>query len=242
MLTYTTTLTNKTTQTILADAAKIPLCCPFPSRQCPCTPALLSPQRFTTNTTKCTGRFDVIEVDAGEGEQPFFRLVIAILVYGNKDSPQGCELLCVDLRQVEKVGHENLLVQSLFEIHTIPRSNNGLYWSLNSVESIMRPVCFIPTVETINQYNNWCTKPLHPDFRPFSLHFRAFMFYYCDRSHWNSITRAEDEYQAMGNVLRNSITDIATSGLNTSHADEERKAERGQSSSSSSEDEEDDDI
>ena len=66
------------------------------------------------------------------------------------------------------------------------------------------------------------------------------MFDYCDRSHWNSISREESDYQAMGNVLRNSITDVATSGLNTGHVDEERKAERGESSSS--EDEEDDDI
>jgi hypothetical protein len=40
--------------------------------------------------------------------------------------------------------------------------------------------------------------------------------------------------------LLSSITDIATTGLNTGHVDEERKAERGEGSSS--DDEEDDEI
>ena len=43
----------------------------------------------------------------------------------------------------------------LFEIQTTPR--NELFWYTTSVESIMRPVCFIPTINTFSYYNRGAT-------------------------------------------------------------------------------------
>ena len=109
----------------------------------------------------------------------------------------------------------------LFEIQTTPR--NELFWSTTSVESIMRPVCFIPTINTFSYYKSWCNVAQPNNFHHSFLHFTCFNFQqqFCDRSNWNCGSYEEDRAQRLSFELHDSIRDIATSGLNVEDIEDE---------------------
>ena len=116
---------------------------------------------------------------------------------------------------------ENFLPYLLYQIYREKgKGTNGFRWSSNSVESIMRPACFIPQQEQFEDYKAWSKGATE---YTFNMLFWRFAYDYCDRSNWNSFSVSDHAHLQMSFRDRRRIVDIATTGLG--NLDEEQEGE-----------------
>jgi hypothetical protein len=97
-----------------------------------------------------------------------------------------CYFIGVDLDKASKTGLRRQLPYDLYELKT---ERNKLYWSYFNINSIMRPVCFVPTIDTIPQFIDWCQNINQPfRYNTANIRFWCFPYNYCDRSNWNEVS------------------------------------------------------
>ena len=101
-----------------------------------------------------------------------------------------------------------------YDRYGIKTVRNTLLWSPTTVESIKRPVCFIPTMDSITEYRKWSSDISSKIYRTADFNFNLFEFAYCDRSGWNSGSNEERRIQSLTPDICTTIRDIATSGIN----------------------------
>jgi hypothetical protein len=107
-----------------------------------------------------------------------------------------------------------------YDMYAIDSHRNNLYWSYFQISSIMRPVCFISTVETRKHFINWCND-FSPTFRysDVNMRFWCFTYSYCDRSNWNTMSEYSKDFlslQDRDRLLINEIEEEASSELEDS--------------------------
>jgi hypothetical protein len=131
-----------------------------------------------------------------------------------------CYFIGADLVIANKVGYRELP----YDRYTLKTQRNNLYWSYFHISSVMRPVCFVSTIETQRHFINWCN-----DYTPgirytdTNMMFWCFTYNYCDRSNWNTISdysKAFFEINAQDRLLIQQLVDEEVETYSeSSHAD-----------------------
>jgi hypothetical protein len=97
-----------------------------------------------------------------------------------------CYFIGVDLQKANKIGYRRQLPYELYELKT---DRNNLYWSYFNITSIMRPVCFVTTIDSQAQFIDWCHNfNQHFRYNSANMRFWCFPYNYCDRSNWNDVS------------------------------------------------------
>jgi hypothetical protein len=126
---------------------------------------------------------------------------VFIIMIGKLD----CYFIGADLTIANKAGFRELP----YDVYAIRTKQNNLYWSYFHISSIMRPVCFISTVETRKHFINWCHE-YNPGFRyaDVNMRFWCFTYSYCDRSNWNSMSDYSKGFHSLQDGDRLLIQDM----------------------------------
>jgi hypothetical protein len=174
--------------------------------------------RSNVTNTHPTCRYDVVEVDCGNDES-VYRIVLAIIIVEYKGKHYkhvkhtftlymyithvyytcilgelDCYFIGADLIAANKAGFRELP----YDVYAIHTQRNNLYWSYFHISSIMRPVCFISTVETRKHFIKWCHE-YTPGFRyvEVNMRFWCFTYSYCDRSNWNTMSDYSKQFHSL---------------------------------------------